>query len=46
MREVLPSWFKSADPPLDPDSRDGRGFNHDDIGRLLCPVEYDWDNLG
>ncbi|KAI6130707.1 hypothetical protein EDD16DRAFT_1515381 [Pisolithus croceorrhizus] len=22
----------------------GRGFNHDIMGKLLCPVDYDWSN--
>ena len=30
--------------PLQPTSKIERGFEHDDIGRLLCPIEYDWED--
>lgn len=30
--------------PLAPPSKVGRGFEHDDTGRLLCPVDYNWDD--
>ena len=33
------------DPPLDQDTRDGRGLQNDLTGRLLCPIKYDWDDL-
>ncbi|KAF9780716.1 hypothetical protein BJ322DRAFT_1011640, partial [Thelephora terrestris] len=31
-------------PPLDLDTRDGRGLQNDITGKLLCPVIYDWDD--
>ena len=33
-----------VDPPLDLYTRDGRGLQNDLTGRLLCPIQYDWDN--
>ena len=30
--------------PLLPTSKLDRGFGHDDVGRLLCPIEYEWDD--
>ncbi|KAJ7703533.1 hypothetical protein B0H17DRAFT_1194067 [Mycena rosella] len=48
VREAIVPWlnilFPKMDPPLDPDSRDNRGLYHDDTGRLLCPIDYDWDD--
>ncbi|KAF8190731.1 hypothetical protein K438DRAFT_1763172 [Mycena galopus ATCC 62051] len=41
-------WLVAAipdlNPALDPDSRENRGIHHDDLGRLLCPVEFDWND--
>ncbi|KAF9461196.1 hypothetical protein BDZ94DRAFT_1196493, partial [Collybia nuda] len=42
------SWlnkYPSTRPPLNPEDRLSRGFQHDTIGRLLCPVEFDWNNM-
>ena len=33
-----------ADPPLDPNTRDGRGLHNDFTGKLLCPIKYAWDD--
>lgn len=30
--------------PLQPTSKLDRGFENDDTGRLLCPIEYNWDD--
>lgn len=35
-----------VNPPLDLDTRDGRGLQNDFTGRLLCPIKYDWDDPG
>lgn len=32
-------------PPLQADDRSTRGLQHDTTGRLLCPIEYDWDDI-
>jgi hypothetical protein len=43
------SWigtlFENPHPPLPPTSKGNRGFEHDITGRLLCPINYNWDNL-
>jgi len=44
LKEAVSSWIKNADPPLDPDSRENRGVYHEDTGRLICPIDYDWDD--
>ncbi|THV03612.1 hypothetical protein K435DRAFT_851739 [Dendrothele bispora CBS 962.96] len=31
-------------PPLQGSQRIGRGFTSDVTGRLLCPIQLDWDN--
>ncbi|KAH7924392.1 hypothetical protein BV22DRAFT_1013406, partial [Leucogyrophana mollusca] len=32
------------DPPFHPRMRQEHGFNHIECGRLLCPVNMDWDD--
>jgi hypothetical protein len=32
-------------PLLDANCRKNRGIAHDTTGQLLCPAEFDWDNL-
>ena len=32
------------DPPLDINTRDGRGLQNNFTGRLLCPIKYDWED--
>ena len=48
VREAIVLWltiaFSELSPALDPHSRDNRGIYHDDLGRLLCPVKFDWDD--
>ncbi|KAJ7131817.1 hypothetical protein C8R43DRAFT_1133490 [Mycena crocata] len=48
IRAAIVPWLNlvipSIDPALDPDSRDNRGLYHDDLGALLCPIEFDWDD--
>ncbi|KAJ7806462.1 hypothetical protein B0H14DRAFT_2875585, partial [Mycena olivaceomarginata] len=48
LREAIVPWlvaaFPELSPSLDPDSRENRGIYHDDLGRLLCPVEFDWND--
>ncbi|OJA17327.1 hypothetical protein AZE42_11133 [Rhizopogon vesiculosus] len=31
-------------PPIKPYDKRGRGLNHDVTGRLICPVDYNWDD--
>ena len=35
--------FDNTMPPLLPHTKSDRGFEHDVTGRLLCPIQYDWD---
>ncbi|KIM65580.1 hypothetical protein SCLCIDRAFT_112399 [Scleroderma citrinum Foug A] len=48
LKPVVVQWLMSAEPGpeplLEPDEKDGRGFDHDITGHLLCPVDYDWNN--
>ncbi|KAJ7934480.1 hypothetical protein B0H13DRAFT_2305580 [Mycena leptocephala] len=48
VREAIVPWltlgFPELSPTLDAHSRENRGIYHDDLGRLLCPVEFDWDD--
>ncbi|KAJ7875182.1 hypothetical protein B0H14DRAFT_2716681 [Mycena olivaceomarginata] len=48
LREAIVPWlvaaFPELSPPLDLDSRENRGIYHNDLGRLLCPVEFDWND--
>ncbi|KIN98941.1 hypothetical protein M404DRAFT_156486, partial [Pisolithus tinctorius Marx 270] len=48
LKHVVISWLMERCPTLNPvlDShrKSSRGFNHEVTGRLLCPVDYDWDN--
>ena len=32
------------DPPLSISNKSGRGFYNDATGKLLCLVDYDWNN--
>jgi hypothetical protein len=49
MKKAIVSWmsqlFQASNPPLDPDVKSDRGLDHDDTGRLLCPSEYNWEDL-
>ncbi|KAG8219218.1 hypothetical protein J3R82DRAFT_41 [Butyriboletus roseoflavus] len=33
-----------ANPPLIKNDKSRRGFYNDSTGRLLCPIDYDWNN--
>ena len=49
IRRCITDWLNKTDPApspwLDPNCRKNRGLAHDVTGQLLCPVEFDWDNL-
>lgn len=36
--------FGVSVPVLVPNSKAGRGLYNDHTGRLLCPIEFDWEN--
>jgi hypothetical protein len=46
LKSSVASWLNEQDPHPVPlfaiREKQGRGFNHDITGRLLCPVDYDW----
>ncbi|KIM66095.1 hypothetical protein SCLCIDRAFT_22310 [Scleroderma citrinum Foug A] len=48
LKTAVVSWLMSMTPPpqpaLLPYDKTGRGFYNDATARLLCPVDYDWDN--
>ncbi|TEB23983.1 hypothetical protein FA13DRAFT_1639170, partial [Coprinellus micaceus] len=50
VKQAMASWVNglrapfSPSPPLTSDSRDGRGLQHDVCGRLLTPIDRDWDD--
>ncbi|PPR01365.1 hypothetical protein CVT26_015414 [Gymnopilus dilepis] len=49
IKSFLVKWLYeeilNLSPPLEEDDREDRGLSHDMTGRLLCPVEFDWDDL-
>ncbi len=48
VKEEVTIWVNqtcSPSAPLNPKNRDHRGFQNDFTGRLLCPIEYSWDDL-
>ncbi|KAF5374162.1 hypothetical protein D9615_008830 [Tricholomella constricta] len=48
MKKALANWLNkrpSTKPPLNPEDRINRGLQHDTTGGLLCPIEFDWDNI-
>jgi hypothetical protein len=46
LKLVIVSWivalFGNPLPPLSPNIKSDRGFEHDVTGHLLCPIDYDW----
>ncbi|KAF9046647.1 hypothetical protein BJ165DRAFT_1527721 [Panaeolus papilionaceus] len=47
IKAAIANWLNKSHSPAIPfstTSRDGRGFQNDITGALLCPVEYDWNN--
>lgn len=47
IKEEIALWLNLAyapNPPLNTKCRSNRGMQNDITGRLLCPVEYDWDD--
>ncbi|KAJ3749802.1 hypothetical protein EV360DRAFT_89650 [Lentinula raphanica] len=45
----LADWLNQRSPgpqpQIDRQTRIGRGFVHELTGRLLCPIDFDWDDL-
>ncbi|KAI6006417.1 hypothetical protein EDC04DRAFT_2907823 [Pisolithus marmoratus] len=49
LKTAVAQWFNESRPPPDPPfilrDKGGRGFNHEITRRLLCPVDYNWDDM-
>ena len=49
LKSAVVEWvndlYGASEPPLRTNSKDERGLFNDHTGRLLCPGEYDWDDL-
>jgi hypothetical protein len=47
LKKAIVHWIvescQSSQPKLHPANKSDRGFFHDDTGRMLCPVELDWN---
>jgi len=48
LKTAVVGWLMGMTPPPEPAllpyDKSGRGFYNDATSRLLCPVDYDWDN--
>ncbi|KAG2087598.1 hypothetical protein BD769DRAFT_1372951, partial [Suillus cothurnatus] len=49
LKVTVASWLMQLTPSPSPviqgQNKMGRGFNNDSTGRLICPVDYDWNDL-
>ncbi|KAF9464229.1 hypothetical protein BDZ94DRAFT_1162369, partial [Collybia nuda] len=49
LKPAVISWitalFENPNPPLEPTTKSDRGFEHNATGRLLCPIDYNWDEI-
>ena len=48
LKVLVVGWLMQGtprpEPPLSTEDKTGRGFHNDATGRLLCPVDYDWND--
>ncbi|KAM6503772.1 hypothetical protein JOM56_000715 [Amanita muscaria] len=48
VRAAVSKWLNEQNPPpmplLNPDSRSNRGIQHDVTSKLLCPIDFDWND--
>ena len=47
LKTIIVNWLTEVEAPnprLSPYDKLGHGFHSGSTGRLLCPVEYDWEN--
>jgi hypothetical protein len=52
LKIAVAEWLNSRDPynaslgeaRIPAKEKEGRGMGNDCTGRLLCPIEHDWDN--
>ncbi|KAH7911082.1 hypothetical protein BJ138DRAFT_1186543 [Hygrophoropsis aurantiaca] len=47
LKKTIPLWLptEAGRPRIKPRDKTGRGFYHNVTGQLLCPVDYNWDDL-
>lgn len=49
LKAALVTWINeihgASVPPLRCSTKAERGLDNDHTGRLLCPAEYDWDDM-
>ncbi|KIK14702.1 hypothetical protein PISMIDRAFT_116539, partial [Pisolithus microcarpus 441] len=49
LKMAIVQWLNGSqpcpDPPFTLREKSERGFNHEIMGKLLCPVDYDWANV-
>ncbi|KAF8835985.1 hypothetical protein BDN67DRAFT_877590, partial [Paxillus ammoniavirescens] len=49
LKSAVVTWLMGCDPTPEPvlnqQNKTDCGFYHDATGRLLCPVDYDWNNI-
>ncbi|KAJ8457369.1 hypothetical protein ONZ51_g11576 [Trametes cubensis] len=43
IKKAIITWDQYV-PPIVPDAKSTRGFNHPECGRLLCPADHDWSD--
>ena len=46
LKVAIAEWLNSRETSnvrLSPKGKEGRGISNDITGRLLCPIDYDWD---
>ncbi|KAG2737403.1 hypothetical protein P692DRAFT_20761886, partial [Suillus brevipes Sb2] len=48
LKVTVASWLMQQNPPPNPviqgQNKICRGFNNNATGRLICPVDYDWND--
>lgn len=48
LKIAVAEWLNSRTETitrLSAKGKDERGLDHDVTGRLICPIDYDWDDL-
>ena len=45
LKLTVVTWLTDANPQLIAHDKTGRGLYNDTTARLICPVEFDWDDV-
>lgn len=45
LKQKILEWITPGQPLTNADKKPDRGFNHQQIGALLCPVNLSWSDL-